>query len=151
MSVIRTDAIEQAKLNGICTQCLKNEAMPHRFQCERCIATNKRKNERRRKMKMCKCGQPAVEGKRSCAKCLEKNRVYWRRKKAEQLARVKAFGKKDTGEKRKYTKRVPLSPVQMQGMINELELFIRNLPHMKASEYLEARENVIKNILLRGK
>ena len=101
-------------------------------------------------MKLCKCGQPAKENRKGCEQCLAKGRDAWRKKKANQRARAKAFGNKDTGEKRKYTKRVKTAPVQMQGMINELEMFIANLPRMTASEYLEAREQLIKSILIRG-
>jgi hypothetical protein len=46
---LRSEAVAKAKELGLCTQCLKNKAMAERMQCERCIETNKRKRERRKK------------------------------------------------------------------------------------------------------
>ena len=66
-------------------------------------------------------------------------------------ARKEAFEGKDQPPKRSYKKRVVVAEVQMQGMVNELELFIAKLPTMTATEYLEARANLIKNILNRGR
>lgn len=159
---IRGEAVERARAQGLCTQCLKNKTASHRYQCQRCIDTNHRKQERKRmkadRENLCsRCGRaPRREGRKTCDPCAEKLRERWRkgyykRKKLE-AARKEAFGDKDTGTgKRKYTKRMPIAPVQMAGMVNDLEQFIGNIKHMSAMTYLEAREELITSIIRRGK
>lgn len=186
MSELRKKAVEEAKAKGICTQCLKHKAAPHRYQCQRCIDTNQRK-QRKRSVIMKKATREAhakgictkclknkaVKGFRYCEACREKDRARKknergggvvkhseetkrrigdaiRKSNAMKKGREQAFAKKDVAPKRKYTRHVELTPVQMQGMVNELEMFIATLPNMTASEYLEAREVLIKNIVLRG-
>jgi len=82
----------------------------------------------------------------------EKDNISKKNKKAWALrkAREEAFAKKDTPMKRAYKRHMDVTPVQMQSMVTELEAFILRIPKMKASEYLEARETLIKTILLRG-
>lgn len=156
MNEIRKESSELAKAMGLCTQCHKNKAEPHRYQCKRCIETNRRKQQKRAErnsaMEMCKsCGKrPKAENRQKCEQCLEKQRVYWRKKYKMKKARKKALGAKDEVPKRKYTRHVKITPMQMQSMVSELELFISRLSSMSAAEYLEERENLIKNILLRG-
>lgn len=178
MGVIRSEAVKLAKQMGLCTQCMKHKAEPERFQCTRCIETNHRKWFKRRSGRMkqktkearakgicTKClKSPAKEGRAYCEPCLEADKNRQRKNRGEGKrtlspehrqaisdGRARAFAKKDTGEKRHYSKRVKTPQVQMQGMINELELFISRLPNMTASEYLEARVNLINSILLRGR
>ena len=70
---------------------------------------------------------------------------------ANKNARKDAFSKKDTGTgKRKYKRRRPIASLQMAGMINDLERFIGNLSMMSATDYLEAREELIVGIIKRG-
>lgn len=70
---------------------------------------------------------------------------------ARAKARREAFGGKDTlVEPRKYKKRVPIASLQMAGMVNDLERFIGNLGMMSATDYLEAREELIMSIIKRG-
>jgi hypothetical protein len=65
-------------------------------------------------------------------------------------ARKEALAKQDK-VKRTYTRKVPLlHPLQLQSIINDLEVFIAELPSMKATEYLEKRELLIKTILRKG-
>lgn len=98
------------------------------------------------------CGQhPRFEDRVSCEGCLKKDRIQGRKKYASKKARREALAGKDELPTRKYTRRVDASPIQIQSMVNELELFIGNLKSMSASEYLEERENLIKTILLKGK
>ena len=158
---IRAQSVAKAKKIGICTQCLKLKALKHHYQCQRCIDTN-RKKRRDKEMKAdrennCKrCGKkPRFEGKMLCADCGEKAREAWRRKyaktKALKNARKEAFASKDTGiGKRTYKKRMPIASLQMAGMVNDLERFIGNLKMMSATDYLEAREELIKSIIRRG-
>lgn len=103
-------------------------------------------------MNKCKCGKPAVEGKKSCQACLEKGRKHYYRKKARNEARKQAFASKDTEyvAKRKYTKRADITSVQMAGAVYDLESFISKLGSMSAADYLEARESLIRSIIRRG-
>jgi len=166
---IRAQAVEQARAEGLCTQCLKNKAAPHRFQCQRCIDTNKRKWERRmtlspeerRKRETDKKQRQRAKkrelrlnkGKRVLSEeHIQKIRDGVRRAKAEREGRKKAFGAKDTEyiAKRKYTRRAPIASVQMAGAVADLERFIGNLSTMSATDYLEAREELIRSIIRRG-
>lgn len=45
---LRTIAVRVARDRGICSQCLKNPAAPERMQCQRCIDTNRRKQQQRK-------------------------------------------------------------------------------------------------------
>ena len=131
------------------------------YQCQHCIDLNMKKR-RIKEMKadrenLCKrCGKaPREGGNVTCASCSEKNREAWRKKyskkRAEKLAREKAFGKQDTDlTKRKYTKRVPITPVQMAGAVADLENFIGSLSTMSATDYLDARRELINSIIRRG-
>lgn len=157
---IRSKAVEEAKRNGICSQCLKHKAKEHMWQCERCINTNRRKRERMNQMtkstNMCvQCNKhPREEGKKRCPSCLAKGRAQWYKRKARVKARLEALGSKDEGEPRevrKYTRRVDINPIKLQSMVNELELFITKLPSMTAKEYLEEREMLIKSIIIKGR
>ena len=65
-------------------------------------------------------------------------------------ARREAFGKKDTGVRGTYKKKVPIASIQMSGMINDLERFIAGLDNMTARDYLEARTELILSIIKRG-
>jgi hypothetical protein len=102
-------------------------------------------------MKCNKCKNEAEAGKKSCTECLKKASVYARKSYVMRQARKKALEQKDAGEKRCYTKRVEIDAVRMQGMVGELEAFITNLGRIPASDYLEARTNLIKSIILRAK
>jgi hypothetical protein len=48
MAVLRQQAVKKAKKMGICTQCLKLKSIKDRFQCQRCINTNRRKYKKRK-------------------------------------------------------------------------------------------------------
>jgi len=196
MSEIREKAVEMAKEQEICTQCLKHPVAEGMLQCQACIdrAYNKRKkNEvpgeltysQRRTIESIKLGRctkcnsrKAKEGYKQCQECLDKDKERTMRKygplseehrkaigdgirlaavkrRARKEGRKKAFEKKDDEllskiPKRKYEHRISTAPVQMQSMIAELEMFIAKLPQMTAAEYLEKRELLIKNILIRG-
>jgi hypothetical protein len=84
--------------------------------------------------------------RKRCQPCLTKGLTYWKQRKA----REDAFGKKDTGDKKRYKKRVPVPAILMAGMVADLEQFINNIPTMSATDYLEERENLIKGIIVRG-
>ena len=117
-----------ARASGTCTKCFKRPAEEGKAYCNHCLKYDKKRYNKSKKRVLSQAHKDAIaEGRRN------------------------AFAKKDKGEKRTYTKRIGVSPMQMQGMINELEMFISKLSKMTASEYLEGRENLIKNILLRGK
>jgi len=49
MSKPREHAVALAKQMGLCTQCLKHKAAPHRFQCQHCIDMNRNKRKKRDK------------------------------------------------------------------------------------------------------
>lgn len=139
---------------GLCTKCHKNKAKKHMKQCVVCLEKDKlRQRAKGVKVKnMCKCGKaPKEENRSMCEPCLEQSRAWARKKYHAKKGRKKAFANKDEVPKRSYNRRVHTAPIQMQSMINELEMFIAKLPTMTASEYLEARVNLINSILIRGK
>lgn len=184
MSLIRSEAVIMAKIDGTCTSCFKNKAKEHHYQCDRCIETNALKR-RRNPEKYLEHGRKSEQRryemskfKKKSQRTPEEEREYQRVKKAKSRAdasghlsdehklkisvamkksnalkagRKEAFAKEDkVVPKRKYKTASWISPVRMMGMVNELELFISNLPDMSASAYIEGRENLIKSILKRG-
>ena len=84
----------------------------------------------------------------------DKIRVGVARAKANREGRKDRFGEFDeipTGIiKRKYKKRLPIASLQMAGMVNDLERFMGNMGIMSATDYLEAREELIMSIIKRG-
>ena len=102
--------------------------------------------------KLCsKCKKvPVTDGKKTCDKCREYARSWWRKKNVRNKARKAVLESKDK-KPRVYKHRLNVAPVQMQGMLNELEMFIRKIPEMTAQEYLQERERLITVIVLKGK
>ena len=130
---------------GRCTKCTSKQAKEGYKQCQVCLDKDK---ERR----MRKYGPLSEERKKAIGDGM---RLAAAKRRARKEGRKKAFEKKDEElmskiPKRKYKRKVSASPVQMQAMVAELEAFISKLPEMTASEYLEKRELLIKNILIRG-
>lgn len=110
----------------ICTKCFKNPAAENRKMCQVCLDKDKERSKTKR--------------------VLSPEHI-----KAMAEGRKRAFALRDTQPKRHYTKRVDIDVVRMQGMVNELEAFIGSLGRIPASDYLEARTNLIKSIILRAK
>lgn len=173
---IRAQAVEMARAQGLCTQCLKHKVAPHRYQCQRCIDTNRRKwrntmatkpkgkskeeliEQRRKKnadrARLAYHERRAAQGfvSKTHGPMSEEDKVKIRSGIAQSQARRAAFGLKDTEAmpRRHYRKHIPVSPVQMAGMVADLENFIHGVRMMNALDYLEAREELIINIIKRG-
>ena len=59
---IRAMAVQEAKEQGLCTQCLKHPHADERLQCQRCIDTNRKKwREQKRRLAMGKWSKKARE------------------------------------------------------------------------------------------
>jgi hypothetical protein len=199
MLSVRQRAVKKAKKMGICTQCLKHPATEARYQCQRCIDTNRRKQKMRlerpegmsdedwkdlsekraydRKKKNAqrsreryhriKAERGGVHPRSKGSKQQPRNGKLFimtdehkakiamgvARAKAQRDARKATMAKQDSEPlvtRGKYKKRVPVAPIQMAGMVNDLERFIANMKIMSAHEYLEAREELIISIIKRG-
>lgn len=147
----RQQAVRKLK-QFLCSQCLRYPRAAHRYECQRCINTNQRSNMRK--------GKPlSDEQKLKISQAMLKAH-------ANRKARKEAFGKRDTLSnediqrdateminspgRKKYTRKIPVNPVQMAGMVNDLESFISGIDNMTARQYLEERRQLIVGIILRG-
>lgn len=109
---LRTIAVRIARDTGVCSQCLKNKALPERMQCQRCIDTNRRKQQHRKisfrrrinayavKIGACtRCfSREAQKPYRFCQECRDYKSV-WRRK----ISRRPELPQKKCGRPRRET------------------------------------------------